>query len=189
MISKYLKSSLRIIRRQKSVSFIILTGLSVGLASSFLIMGFLKTELTYDRFHTHGDHIYRIIAHDTLHHTYVPWGPFVLGNTIREEIPGVKEVVPLYFTENFTYRTAGKENGPAYEYSEGARMLCADSGFFRIFSFPVKAGRSGEIFSGPESSRFRKPGPEALRRRPSHRTDPDNTIEGRNLFPGSPGCI
>jgi len=149
MISKYLKSSLRIIRRQKSVSFIILTGLSVGLASSFLIMGFLKTELTYDRFHTHGDHIYRIIAHDTLHHTYVPWGPFVLGNTIREEIPGVKEVVPLYFTENFTYRTAGKENGPAYEYSEGARMLCADSGFFRIFSFPVKAGRSGEIFSGP----------------------------------------
>jgi len=149
MVVKYLKSSLRIISRQKSVSFIILAGLSVGLASSFLIMGFLRTELSYDRFHTNGDRIYRIIAHDTLHHTDVPWGPLVLGNMIREEIPGVKEVVPLYFTENFTYRPAGVQTGPAREFSGEARILCADSGFFRVFSFQVKAGRPQEVFAGP----------------------------------------
>ncbi|MPR34779.1 ABC transporter permease [Salmonirosea aquatica] len=64
MLRNYLKISLRNLSRSKAFSFINITGLTVGLTCCFLIMLFVRHELSYDQFQQRFDRIYRI--------TYVP---------------------------------------------------------------------------------------------------------------------
>ena len=100
MLWNYLKTSLRIFWRQRIISGINLVGLSAGLAGSFMILLFLISEISYDRFHKNGPAIYRIFSHDTVHQTKIPAGPYLLGRYIREELPDVEEAVSIYFAED-----------------------------------------------------------------------------------------
>ena len=60
MIRNYLKIALRNLRKYKFISFINLFGLTVGLACCLLILGYILHELSYDRYHSKADNIYRI---------------------------------------------------------------------------------------------------------------------------------
>ena len=61
MLKNYLKTTLRNFKRNKLYAFLNVFGLSIGLASFFLIYLFLNNELAYDRFHEKSDRIYRVI--------------------------------------------------------------------------------------------------------------------------------
>ncbi len=72
-----------------------ITGLAVGLAACILVILFVKDELTYDRFHSKANDIYRPYAIEkeddqTLINSVTP-GP--LGPQMLEEIPEVKDYV------------------------------------------------------------------------------------------------
>src|SRR5687768_3870433 len=60
MLKNYLLTTLRSISRRKGFSLLNVLGLSIGLASSLLILQYVKDELSYDDFHTLGDRIYRV---------------------------------------------------------------------------------------------------------------------------------
>ncbi len=61
MLKNYFKVAVRSIQRNKLYAFLNVFGLSVGLASFFLIYLFLNNELSYDKFHQKSDRIYRAI--------------------------------------------------------------------------------------------------------------------------------
>jgi putative ABC transport system permease protein len=61
MIKHYFKIVLRNLWRNKTYSFINIFGLTAGLVCFLLIALYVFDELTYDRFHTNADHIYRVI--------------------------------------------------------------------------------------------------------------------------------
>ena len=116
MFRNYLITSLRIFLRQRIVSLINLVGLSAGLAGSFIILLFLLTEISYDRFHINGRNVYRIFSQDTVHQTRIPAAPYLLGRYIREELPNVKEVVSVYFAEdlNISIEGGGTDSKPEF---------------------------------------------------------------------------
>ena len=60
MFKNYIKIALRNILRQKVYSFINITGLAVGMAVCIIILMWVNTELTYDRFHENLDDIYLV---------------------------------------------------------------------------------------------------------------------------------
>src|SRR5687767_11584524 len=59
MIRNYLKVAFRYLAKHKGYTFINVLGLGVGIACCILIMLFVKSELTFDRFHGKSDRIYR----------------------------------------------------------------------------------------------------------------------------------
>ena len=61
MLRNYLLLASRNLRKSPVYSFINIIGLAVGLTSCFLILLFVRHELSYDRFHENGDRIYRLI--------------------------------------------------------------------------------------------------------------------------------
>ena len=65
MIKNYFKTALRNLWRSNVFSLINILGLSLGLACAMLIILYLKDEVSYDRFHTNGNHIYRIFQQGT----------------------------------------------------------------------------------------------------------------------------
>src|SRR3546814_6424597 len=60
MIQNYIKIAWRNLNKYKFISFINLFGLTVGLTCCLLITAYLLNELSYDRYNTHADNIYRV---------------------------------------------------------------------------------------------------------------------------------
>ncbi len=60
MFKNYLITSWRNILRSKGFSFLNISGLAVGLAVCFLILLYVRAELSYDAYHAYADRTYRI---------------------------------------------------------------------------------------------------------------------------------
>ena len=93
MFRNYFKVALRYLSRHKGYTLINIAGLGVGIACCILIMLFVKSEWSYDRFHDRSGRLYRAwleeyyegeIFRNTV--TPVPLGP-VLQEGIPEAIP------------------------------------------------------------------------------------------------------
>jgi len=59
MFRNYLKVSLRYLNNHKGYTLINVLGLAVGIACCILIMVFVRSEWSFDRFHSKSDRIYR----------------------------------------------------------------------------------------------------------------------------------
>ena len=59
MFKNYLKVAFRYLANHKGYAFINVLGLSVSVACCILIMLFVKSEWSFDRFHSKEDRIYR----------------------------------------------------------------------------------------------------------------------------------
>ena len=60
MFKNYFKIAIRNMFRNKLYSLINLTGLAIGLAACLMIWLWVQDELSYDRFHTNAERIYRV---------------------------------------------------------------------------------------------------------------------------------
>src|ERR1700759_873020 len=60
MLKNYFKIALRNLRKSKLYSLINITGLSVSLAVSILLLLWVNDELSFDRFNTHASSLYRL---------------------------------------------------------------------------------------------------------------------------------
>ncbi len=144
MFKNYLKLAWRSLVKQKSYSFINITGLSIGMACCVILFLFLQNELSFDRFHANADRIYRAVLQ------YEREGeirlsattPAPLGPALLNEFPEVEQVVRL--GENEFLITYG--NKRLYE-----QVFYADPELFDVFSFPLLEGDLEIPFSGPKS--------------------------------------
>jgi putative ABC transport system permease protein len=59
MVTHYIKIAFRYLLRHKGHTAINITGLAIGMACCILIMTYVKSEFSYDKFHSKSDRIYR----------------------------------------------------------------------------------------------------------------------------------
>ena len=132
MIRNYLKIALRSLVRHRGFSFINIAGLAIGLVCTILILFWVQHELSYDRYHTNGGRIYRILQHIQFSEI-VTWainqGP--LGPALKEEIPEIVEQTRFCFD-----RWRIKYNGNVYSNFGGY----ADPSIFEMFTIPFVKG-------------------------------------------------
>ncbi len=135
MLSNYLKIALRNIRRQKFYAFINITGLTIGLVTSLLIILYIVDEFSYDRFHKDAGKIYRVNLTGRMsgQEFNSPNTSAPVASGFLNEIPGVEQAcrialwkeMPIEHGEDlFTEKT----------------VLVADSNFFNFFSFKLLSG-------------------------------------------------
>lgn len=91
MFTNYLKTSIRILLRNKLFSVINILGLAIGMACFILIFLWVKDELGWDRFHENGDRLYRLLHRDHSDPEFV-WTttPTPMAPLLKEKIPEVE---------------------------------------------------------------------------------------------------
>lgn len=144
MFKNYLKLAWRNLIRQKSYSFINITGLSIGMACCIILFLFIQNELSYDRFHDHSDRIFRAVL-QAEHEGEVRRSattPAPLGPALLNEFPEVEQVVRLGDNEFLITH----ENKRFYE-----RVFYADPQLFEVFCFPILEGDASTALAGPRS--------------------------------------
>ena len=146
MLYNYLKIALRNITRQKFYAFINITGLTIGLVTSLLIILYIVDEFSYDKFHEDADRIYRVnlmgrMSGQEFNSAYTS-APVASG--FRNEIPGVGNACRIALWEDIPV-----ERGE--DLFTEKTVLVADSNLFSFFSFTLLSGDPKEVLSGPNS--------------------------------------
>lgn len=137
MIKHYFKIALRNLGRQKILSFINISGLSIGLACFTLFLLYAVNEFNFDRFHSNAKDIYRMyrwsepmIGEDASGDVYMP-SP--LGPSLKQDFPDI---------DNYTRLREGWGESFIRAENKVLRMHVsyADPQFFEMFSFPLLYG-------------------------------------------------
>lgn len=141
MLHHFVIHFLRGLQRRKLFSFINLLGLTFGISCTLLIYLYVRHELSYDRFHSHAERIYRInqtfIWGDNNDHQFASTGPGV-AYAVREEVPEVELITSIHTPGSYIISYTRPSNEVISFEEED--VLAADTNFFRMFNFPMLKG-------------------------------------------------
>ncbi|WP_286756741.1 ABC transporter permease [Roseivirga sp. UBA838] len=145
MLKNYLKIAIRNLSKHKGYSFINIFGLAVGICCCLLIFLYVKDELTYDRFQSKANRIYRI-------NSVIDWfgNKDTMGATNRVEAFEYTQRIPeiVDFTR-FSSATIVVQKNEEWVQEYGS--FYTDPGTFRIFDFRVLDGSLEEALSNINS--------------------------------------
>ena len=146
MFHNLLKLAIRHLIRHRSYVVINIFGLAVGLTCSILIGLFILHELSYDRFYSNADRIYRIYIDGKIGESElkVAYTSAPIGRTLASEIPDIIEAVRIASFGEVVMRYQDK----SYIVD---RFVQADSNFFRVFSIPLLMGDTEQVLNKPHT--------------------------------------
>jgi len=147
MFRNLIKHSIRSFKRQRAYIIINILGLSIGIACSLLITLFVINELSYDKFNTKKDSIYRMVLNGKIggQEVTVAYSAAVIGPTMVKEVPEVEDFLRMNgvgpTTIEFNKQTFTEDN-----------IVEADSSFFNFFSIPVIKGDRDNLLNAPRKA-------------------------------------
>lgn len=142
---RHLNYIFRNLAKSKFVTTINIISLSVGLGAVMLISLYVINEMEYDRFHTDGDHIFRVAIKEYKENkfareSYIYSAP--LAHDMHSDLP---EIVAYN-------RISTVHSGYFYLDNEPYKIedfIYADSTFFEFFSFQLLSGHPDEVLDAP----------------------------------------
>jgi len=144
MISNFIKIAYRNIIKDKFYSLLNIIGLSIGIASCLLILLYIVDELSYDRFFTDHERIYRVATYGRFGeqeeiNAAVSSAPMAEG--FKSTIPEIEAITRLRTTDLIF-----KINEDLYKESE---VLYADSSLFDVLDFSFILGNPEKALTDP----------------------------------------
>ncbi len=131
MLKNYFKIAFRNIIKHKAFSILNITGLAIGMASSILILLWVQNELSYDRFHTKADQLYRLTCSAGDFKAAV--SPVAVAPGLQSSMPEIIATVRLSKPSTNLLEVGDKK-------FEEKRGFYADSNFLQVFSFSLVKG-------------------------------------------------
>lgn len=138
----------KIIRRIKKnqIWFLLnVLGLSVAFACLLLVYSFVSMELSYDKFHSKSDRIYRLTSNSNTGASSMIDARVQtrLSDKLSDEQPQIEDIVRLTSFRNAIISVEEKSF-----YSK--KVYAVDSSFFQVFDFELLIGDPEEIFKHPK---------------------------------------
>jgi len=146
MLKNYIKIAWRNLMKSKLFSFINIAGLSIGITACLMIFLFVKHEFSVDRFHSQGEHIYRVMRgierdgeEQKVSYLSAPYAPALL-NDFKDEIKRAVRVRPNDGLMSIGDRSFREQ-----------KIYDVDADFFQLFSFPLIKGNPSKVLKDPTS--------------------------------------
>jgi putative ABC transport system permease protein len=145
MIKTLFKISWRNLWKNKSFTLINIIGLAIGMAACLLIYTYIRFELSYDKFNSNVDRIYRLSADlklpkETLRESY---SASAMAYQLAQDMPEIEDFVRLSPTSLLVLKDNNK-------YQE-SRTFYADSSLFSVFDLPLIKGDANTALKDPFS--------------------------------------
>jgi len=144
MLITYFVVAIRHLTKRKLYSFINIIGLALAMAATFLIAQYINHEMSYDRFHSNGDRIYRVC-----HNRYVDGiiqyksaQNFIpTGESLTNDFPFVEDYATLFkiSDQSEIIITYTRNETETIKFSED-RVYHVKGNFFNLFTTSVVEG-------------------------------------------------
>ncbi len=147
LLWNYMKTAFRRIKKHKSYSFINISGLAIGLACCILIVIYILTELSFDRYHAQSNRIYRLGISGKINENSftAPVSNTPAAPALVKDYPDVLNAVRFRPTSPRTPVKYGDK-----QYFEGG-IFYADNSVFEVFTFPLIKGDPKTALQAPYS--------------------------------------
>ncbi|MDY8137529.1 ABC transporter permease [Aquimarina sp. 2201CG5-10] len=147
MIRNYIKIAWRNLLKNKMFSFINIFGLSIGLATCFLLLLYVFNELSYDKHHKDVNSIYRI-ALETKDEKWAAT-PAPVAQALKTDFNEIEEVTRVlnFPTVDRLLLKNEKDDTQFYE----TNGYYADASFFKVFTYNFKFGDSNTALEKPNT--------------------------------------
>lgn len=136
---------MRFLFRNKTLTLINLTGLSLGISSCVFITIFINDELSYDSSNLNADRIYRvtseIISEASVDHLPIVSSP--LAAVLSKDFVGIEKAARI------TTNAASVKIGERLIFEE--RIFKADPDIFKVFTYPMLSGDPNTALVAPNS--------------------------------------
>jgi putative ABC transport system permease protein len=134
MVKNYLKVALRSFYKNRSYAVINIFGLSVAISSCLLVAFFVRSEFSYDRFHSKSDRLYRawLVAKQPGKDDFVSTITCLpLAFALKANVPEISKTCRVYkFSTLTTYQ--------GQSFNESVHLV--DTTFFDLFDFKLVQG-------------------------------------------------
>ncbi|WP_234573171.1 ABC transporter permease [Rhodohalobacter sp. 614A] len=146
MLKNYIKIAVRNLWKKKFYSLINVLGLAVGIFCCIFIFLYVQDELSYDKFNTHSDRIYRVASDITFggNHFELATAPAPMAYTLKDDFPEVREVTR--FNNQGDYLVRYKE-----QVFKEDNVVFADSTIFKVLTFQFIEGDPNTALTAPHS--------------------------------------
>lgn len=146
MFKNLFKIALRNIFKDKVYSAINILGLTIGITCSIFLFMYILDELSYDRYHTNANNIYRIVSNIKEPDNAFTWAvaQVPMAQELRNNYPEVKNAVRFYGTGRTLYKNGEKQ------FNEEDFYL-TDSTVFDMFTYEFMAGDVNTALDNPFS--------------------------------------
>jgi putative ABC transport system permease protein len=135
MIKNHLKIAWRNMLKHKTFAFINIIGLSLGIAACFIILMYVQSELSYDRFNKNADRIERIQFKAVMNGGQIAEASVMapVAAALKNDFPEVEDATRLkpMGDSKATYGTKSFKNNA---------MALADANFLNVFTLPLIQG-------------------------------------------------
>lgn len=132
MFKNYFIVALRNFKKDRAYAFINLAGLAVGLASVIIILAYVRYELSYDKYYSNSNRIYRLVSEDSKNEGEKSVIlPDPLAATLKTEFPEIETNTSL---NKSSIDFLNKEEPVALQ------VIHTDSNFFKVFNLPLLSG-------------------------------------------------
>jgi len=151
MFKNYIKTAWRNMLRNKTSSFINISGLSIGIACALLIVIFIKNELSYDRFHKDSNRIFQVVLNGNMNGQEFWAGntPPPVGAALTSNIPEIESYTRFYKPNDIVVRY--EENAATEKFFTEKNVLAVDSNFLQVFDFKIIEGDAATALMKPGS--------------------------------------
>lgn len=155
MFRHFLLIAKRNLLKKKLYNLLNIIGLAIGMSCCLFIALYVKHEVSYDRYNTRHDRIYRVLQTfrsvekgqkitSALPEDYQVWGCAPVGPALAADFPQVKEVVqfmsPVSLLLEYKDKRLQQDN-----------LICIDSTAFKVFSWKLLQGNSQTALVAPNS--------------------------------------
>jgi putative ABC transport system permease protein len=140
MIKNYFKIAWRNIAKQKTLSFINIIGLSIGIACFTLFLLYTVNEFSFDKFNKNASNIFRVYlkvqGENGEKYNYSTYHPMPLGPAMRQDMPDVEDYTRI--REPWGESLVRLDNSNELRREE---ISYADASIFSMFSFKFIYGQ------------------------------------------------
>lgn len=149
MLKNYIKVAFRSLLRQPGYTALNIIGLTVGIASSLIILLYIFHETSFDKQHSKGDRIYRLSTEIKEPDNSFKWAIMTrpAAFTIKNENPEVVQATRLSGISG--------QGGRRFDYNQvdyyQDNVYAADSTIFEVFDFEFVAGNPKTALEAPNS--------------------------------------
>lgn len=148
MLSNFLNTAIRSLRREKHYALIKIAGLALGLGTTLVLTLYISLQFSYDVMHPDVDREFRVVQTniwDMSGGMFHSTGPAV-GQALEDAIPEVESVMRINTPGSQLVKYESK-SGEVVAYQE-EKVLAADSNFFSFFQFELKEGDRSTALHG-----------------------------------------
>ena len=149
MLKNLLKVALRNIGKDRIYSLLNILGLTLGITCSLFLLLYLLNELSYDRFHTEKDRIYRVVTHFTETDNQFTWpiAQIPLAQELEEKYTEIEHAIRFIGAGRELFENPDRD---VRFYEEG--FYYVDSTVFDVFDFSLLAGDPTTVLVKPNTA-------------------------------------